>query len=53
MSHKGTTETFYREIINKVIEKMRADFNNELIPEDNLTALKNVKILSKLYYSFH
>lgn len=42
MSHKGSTETFYREIINKVTEKMKDEYNNEGIGEDTLLLMKTV-----------
>ena len=47
MSHKGNnTETFYREIINKLTEKMKDEYNNEGIGEDTLLLMKKV-------YHFH
>lgn len=42
MSYKGSTETFYREIINKVTEKMKDEYNNEGIGEDTLILMKKV-----------
>ena len=42
MSYKGSTETFYREIITKVTEKMKDEYNNEGISEDTLLLMKNV-----------
>ena len=42
MSYKGSTETFYREIITKVTEKMKDEYNNEGITEDTLLLMKNV-----------
>lgn len=47
MSHKGNTETFYREIMSKVIEKMKEDFNNEGISEDILNQLKKVFVIKQ------
>ena len=44
MSYKGSTETFYREIINKVTEKMKDEYNNEGIGEDTLILMKKVII---------
>lgn len=44
MANKGNTETFYREIMAKVIDKMKEDFNNEGISEDILTQLKKVSL---------
>ena len=44
MSYKGSTETFYREIINKVTEKMKDECNNEGIGEDTLILMKKVII---------
>ena len=44
MSYKGSTETFYREIINKVTEKMKDEYNNEGIGEDTLVLMKKVII---------
>ena len=46
MSHKGNTERFYREIINKLTEKMKDEYNNEGIGEDTLLLMKKV-------YHFH
>ena len=46
MSHKGNTETFYREIINKLTETMKDGYNNEGIGEDTLLLMKKV-------YHFH
>ena len=43
-SYKGSTETFYREIINKVTEKMKDEYNNEGIGEDTLILMKKVII---------
>ena len=42
MSHRGSTEAFYREIITKVTEKMKDEYNNEGISEDTLLLMKNV-----------
>lgn len=42
MSHKGNTETFYREIISKLTEKMKDEYNNEGIGEDTLLLMKKV-----------
>ena len=44
MSYKGSTETFYREIINKVTEKMKDEYNNEGIGEDTLILMQKVII---------
>ena len=44
MSYKGSTETFYREIINKVTEKMKDEYNNEGIGEDTSILMKKVII---------
>ena len=41
----GNTETFYREIIAKVTEKMKEEYNNEGIGEDTLLLMKKVIIL--------
>ena len=42
MSHRGSTEAFYREIITNVTEKMKDEYNNEGISEDTLLLMKNV-----------
>ena len=51
MSNKGKTETFYREIINKLPEKMKDEYNNEGIGEDTLLLMKKVYHLH-LIFSF-
>lgn len=39
---KNNTETFYREIIKNVVDKMKEEFNNEGVGEDILNLLQKV-----------
>jgi hypothetical protein len=43
--YKTNTESFYKEIINKVCESVKEDFLNEGITEDILIELKRVTII--------
>lgn len=43
--NKNNTEIFYKEIINKVCERVKEEFLNEGVAEDVLSELK--KVLSK------
>lgn len=42
-SHRNNTEAFYRDIIQKVYENVKEEFQNEGIGEDVLMELKRVK----------
>mgnify|MGYP002145878514 CR=1 FL=1 len=41
-AHKNNTETFYRDIIQKVCEAVKEDFLNEGISEDVISELRKV-----------
>ena len=43
MTHKKNTEQIYREIMNKVIEKIKDEFISEGISDDTINLLKRVK----------
>ena len=42
MSYKNNTEIFYKEIINKVCNRVKEDFHNEGIGEDVLQDMNKV-----------
>lgn len=48
MAYKNNTETFYKEIINKVCSKVKEDFHNEGIGEDVLQEMNKVKDFFKI-----
>ncbi len=45
MTHKKNTEQIYREIMNKVIEKIKDEFISEGISDDTINLLKRVKLI--------
>jgi hypothetical protein len=47
-SYRSNTETFYREIIQKVSNQVKEDFHNEGIGEDVIQDLIRVNIFIKL-----
>lgn len=47
MNNKSPTENFYKEIMRKLIDKLKEEFSAESVPEENLTLLKEVKIKIK------
>ena len=45
MTHKKNTEQIYREIMSKVIEKIKDEFISEGISDDTINLLKRVKLI--------
>ena len=45
MTHKKDTEQIYREIMNKVIDKVKDTFISEGISDDTINLLKRVKLI--------
>lgn len=46
-NNKNNTEMFYKDIINKVCERVKEEFLNEGVAEDVLSELKRVKFSLK------